>query len=1309
VVSNGCGNTKVISRTWTATDSCGNSASALQTITLRDTTPPAFKLPANVVQQCPGNTSTNVTGVPFAQDSCGSVTLGYSDVVSNYCGLTKTVWRTWTAVDQCGNSTNGVQIISVIDTTKPTITCPSISVQCVGDVPAPYADLSSFLAAGGKATDSCSPGLAFSLMTDGGLVGRCPATVTRVYRVTDACGNFADGTQTITVDDTIPPVLTCPASAVVECGTSLDPAFTGQASATDNCDTNVAINHSDAIVQAQYNLQFLVADPDTGTGPYGPTYLKFAPGSLACPDSALLAGRALDPLRNAVAFAPSGQQDALTSIGNVPMCFGQIVPFETVIQVSGGAGPEHGTIEFTADWSTYTTSNNRFGYDTNYMVYCAFVDAADPGSIDPNNNARVESYSSKIVNPGTPNEAFRGTFRVSGLDSGDRVVVEIWVVLDSTMPAHTGGTVAAGLVSAQTAAVPPVPITVGVQTDSLGNLSKIGQLPPPQPQPPLGPLPPQPPVLPGSTINVINRTWTATDACGNTSTCGQQITVRDTTPPSLTVPADLVLECPAATSTNSTGVATASDACGSVTISYTDSVTNGCNGTKVVSRLWTAADSNGNSTNAVQTITVRDTTPPVVTSPANIAIACTDSLNPSVNASLGVATATDGCSGASTPTYTDQIVPGNCAGDYTVQRTWSSQDGCGNVGTALQTITVQDTTPPSITAPANLVLRFSADIGTNSTGVASAPDGCSGVTLTYHDVMSVQGDGSQLITRTWTATDGCGNSASAVQTITLDSPSALILPTQTNIVLTDLTTLAVINTAINPNVPANPITYQLINPPAGASINNNGSITWTPTLNQSPSTNVITTVVTTTVTSAAGSSTISSTNSFLVTITTPYDGLDMSLDTDGDGLTNLVEFAVGSNPNNSADANSRIIIWITQDNSGNHYLAMKFARRTNAAALGLQYLPEVSADKTTWASDSANVLSLGVAPLDTEYDWVTVRDQTPITPTMARFIRLHIITSSLESFSPIWIGSDTLIGGTTTSLTSRTTFFSQRMVLPVLYAGTVSSVQNTALTDTNANWTTSEFGNGGVPAYAEFDNGSMVDIAGSASTTKSLSLAGSLRGMASPGDTYRIRAHFTVASLFGTNNETGLKSGGNTAQADNVMVLIPQTQQTLTIFYYDDGVNHGWLTADYTSADKLVIYPEQGLLVRRVASGDRNLYLCGPIKTGVTMAPVQPGYNLLGTLKSLSPVSLGALNLYTGNLITGLASGGNTADSDTLLVVQPDGTTATYFYYKDAFGNEGWLDANYNLSTTVPIKAGSAFFIHRLPPNSGFNWTIPAE
>ena len=763
-VSNSCGGTKVISRTWTATDPCGNSASALQTITVRDITPPALRLPANLVLQCPGDTRTNVTGAATATDGCGSVSLSYSDVVSNSCGFTKTVWRTWTATDQCGNTTNGLQTITVVDTTKPNITSPNISVQCVGDVPGAYTNLAAFLAAGGTATDPCSAALAFSLTSDSGLVGRCPGKVTRVYRVTDDCGNFADTTQTITVDDTIPPVLTCASNVTVECGASLDPANTGSARATDNCSTNVGITYADTVVQGQYNLNFYVADPDTNTGPYAQTYLQLGPGSLPCPDAAVLTGRALDPLRNAVAYAPSGQLDALTSIGNVPMALGQIVPFEVVIQASGGPGPERGTIDFTAAWNTYTTSNNRFGYDTNYMVYCAFVDAADPGSIDPNNNARVESYSSVVINRGTIAEAIQGTFRVSGLDSGDRVVVEIWVVLDSTMPDHTGGTVAAGLVSAQKASDPPVPLTVGVQTDSLGNLSKITALPPPQQQPPLGPLPPQPPVLPGATVNVINRTWTATDDCGNSSTCVQQITVRDTAPPAIVAP-DVVLECPATdTSTNVTGVAVAQDACGgSVKVYYSDVVSNTCSGTKVVFRTWTATDDSGNTTNLVQTIAVRDTTPPTLTAPSDVVLEC-----PAVNTSTnftGVATATDGC-GSATISYSDSV-SNTCGSAKVISRTWTATDQCGNQASAVQTITVRDTTPPTIAAPGNLILECPAVTTTNVTGIATAHDGCGSVTISFSDSVSNTCGAAAVISRTWTATDQCGNKASALQTITV--------------------------------------------------------------------------------------------------------------------------------------------------------------------------------------------------------------------------------------------------------------------------------------------------------------------------------------------------------------------------------------------------------------------------------------------------------------------------------------------------------------------------------------------------------------
>jgi hypothetical protein len=42
---------------------------------------------------------------------------------------------------------------------------------------------------------------------------------------------------------------------------------------------------------------------------------------------------------------------------------------------------------------------------------------------------------------------------------------------------------------------------------------------------------------------VITRTSSATDACGNTETCKQYLTVDDPTDPEFTCPDDVVVEC----------------------------------------------------------------------------------------------------------------------------------------------------------------------------------------------------------------------------------------------------------------------------------------------------------------------------------------------------------------------------------------------------------------------------------------------------------------------------------------------------------------------------------------------------------------------------------------------------------------------------------------------------------------------------------------------------------------------------------------------------------------------------------------------
>jgi hypothetical protein len=315
--------------------------------------------------------------------------------------------------------------------------------------------------------------------------------------------------------------------------------------------------------------------------------------------------------------------------------------------------------------------------------------------------------------------------------------------------------------------------------------------------------------------------------------------------------------------------------------------------------------------------------------------------------------------------------------------------------------------------------------------------------------------------------------------------------------------------------------------------------------------------------------------------------------------------------------------------------------------------------------------------------------------------------AAVKTSSETWIGTSTTIqgnGGTGTKITQ----FAQRMVAPVETAGSVCLLQNETLSDTNSAWADGQFGTNGAPAYVEFDNGWMADIANCSGSMHCLTLAGGLGGAVSTGNSYRIHKHFTIASMFGTNNEAGLASGLNPSSTDNIILVNPQTQRNLIIFYYNDGTYHGWLNSSFMPADNQIIYPEQWVMVRRHVVQDTSLYLVGPVKTGTAVVTVDSGFNLVGTLKSATAMNLSALNLYTGDTTTGLASGLNPSSSDNLLVAQPNGTTAIYFYYNDGT-YQGWVDGAFNPAPNAQIAPGTAFFIHRKAANAPFNWTIPAE
>jgi hypothetical protein len=140
-----------------------------------------------------------------ATDNCGgTVTVTYSDATTTgSCSGNYSITRTWTATDCSGNSTTANQIINVSDNVAPVASVPNISATCPSTIPVAYSSIAELVAAGGSASDNCGTVniVLWDEIANGldGKPGYCPTSITRVYRFTDACGNYVDKTQTITL------------------------------------------------------------------------------------------------------------------------------------------------------------------------------------------------------------------------------------------------------------------------------------------------------------------------------------------------------------------------------------------------------------------------------------------------------------------------------------------------------------------------------------------------------------------------------------------------------------------------------------------------------------------------------------------------------------------------------------------------------------------------------------------------------------------------------------------------------------------------------------------------------------------------------------------------------------------------------------------------------------------------------------------------------------------------------------------------------------------------------------------------------
>ncbi len=799
----GCNGTGVIARLWSVIDGCGNLSTCTQTISIIDQIAPAITCPQNITVDCSQGVQPAVTGSPIVQDNCTptmnlQVTHQDVEIVPLGCNGTGTLQRTWTVSDACGNSRTCIQIIQITDLLKPILNCPPPAiVSCEDSVSPDFTGVAI-------ASDNCTP--VNLLIVDyaddeSGLFG-CNGTgiLLRTWSATDLCGNTTTCVQQIWIIDDTDPVISCPPNIEISCSDSSAPSHTGQATGTDNCSPSVTITFSDIVMLTGCNQTGLILrtwsakdacgnvktctqliavidrtppvivcphDTIIDCGFYNnPDALGYPTGTDNCtpPDELILDFH--DDLSGLTGCTNTGvilrtwsMEDAC---GNIGTCIQRIIVADTTAPVINCPA----SVVINCQDSTSPLANGK-ATATDYCTASLFIDISytdDLSQAGKCNGSGVIYRTWKAVD-----DCGNSATCIQTIEIVDHQVPEIQCPASYAISCEVDRSPATQGWARATDNCTPDNFILITFRDNVANLTGCNH------------------------TGNLYRTWKATDACGNTSTCIQVLTIVDTKPPVVTPPAPIIVSCESSLDASVTGNIKASDNCtpgGALNIVVTDDVTAiiGCNHTGTLKRTWVVSDDCGNSASCTQYIRIIDLTPPEIICGISLEVNCGESLDPAV---LGFPKISDNCTAVNDMDllhFDNTTGLNGCNGTGTLLRTWIVYDDCGNLNSCLQTIHVVDHTPPQLTLPSNLTVscEYADDIG--ELGSATALDQCtpsSSIFISYkdNDLGLIYCNSTGQRQRTWSASDLCGNISTGIQYIQFIDTLAPIYYTPFDVVI----------------------------------------------------------------------------------------------------------------------------------------------------------------------------------------------------------------------------------------------------------------------------------------------------------------------------------------------------------------------------------------------------------------------------------------------------------------------------------------------------------------------------------------------
>ncbi len=738
-----CVGTATIIREFTASDACGNTATASQVITIVNETQPSFaSVPLDAAIECGASEPSEL---PTATDTCDPMPRLTVSTTSRpgSCAGESFLTRVFIASDACGNTRTASQLITVRDRTAPMFAGvpPGLTIECGAEEPTGLP----------TASDACddSPSITVvSKAVPGACVGE--SILTRIFTVTDACGNSSTASQVVTVRDrTRPRLVSVPRNVTIDCG-SAEPTTMPQA--TDACDTAPVVSVVRSEAAGACAGAVMITRVFTATDACGNTATAVQVISI------------ID--RTAPVFT--------TVPADVSVACGERAETELpTARDACGSGVEITVVELRSDGvsaNVYTVTRVFTASDAcgNAAVASQVVSYADSGlptwtSVPaaltilcgeplPSALATAEDACDGVLEVTSTSTAVSGAcagesvvtrgFSAEDVDGNRITTSQIVTVRDRTAPVlgHLPPPVTIACGQAEPTELPDA-------SDGCGGVPKVSVASSTTPG-----------LCAGESI--VTRVFMAEDACGNTATASQVITVRDRVAPVLTsVPAATTIDCESAEPTD---LPTLTDSCDpSPRVSVASSTIAGaCVGESIMTRLFTATDACGNLATASQVITVRDRSAPVLTGiPVAVTIECGASMP------TALPTATDVCDGNPSVRASMIAAAGACTGESTVTRTFTATDACGNQASATQVITVIDRSAPVLVAvPANVTLTCGQ---ASPTALPTASDACSAaVAIAVNEVRTAGTSADNYsITRVFTATDACGNTASASQVV----------------------------------------------------------------------------------------------------------------------------------------------------------------------------------------------------------------------------------------------------------------------------------------------------------------------------------------------------------------------------------------------------------------------------------------------------------------------------------------------------------------------------------------------------------------